>query len=63
MTSTEPWTSDIRFVPAPRRVDDIGFALRSAFSEPSRLPDPWVRLLARLDRVCGVAKAYSPENG
>ncbi|MBQ1479436.1 MULTISPECIES: hypothetical protein [Sphingomonas] len=47
--SSDPWTSDIRIVPAPRRVDDIGCTLRSAFSEPMRLPDAWVKLLSRLD--------------
>lgn len=49
MMSTEPMASDIRIVRAPRRTDDIGRALRSAFSEPVRLPDYWVRLLSRLD--------------
>jgi len=49
MTSTEAWTGLIHIVPAPRRVDDIGCALRAAFSDPLRLPDHWVRLLARLD--------------
>ncbi|WP_193754583.1 hypothetical protein [Sphingomonas sanguinis] len=49
MMSTEPTISDIRIVRAPTRTDDIGCALRSAFSEPIRLPDQWVRLLARLD--------------
>jgi len=50
MMSTESETSDIRFVRAPQRTDDIGCALRSAYSRPTRLPDIWVRLLARLDQ-------------
>ncbi|MEK9212666.1 hypothetical protein [Sphingomonas sp. 2378] len=61
MTTTDPWTNDIRIVPAPRRVDDIGMTLRAAFSEPSRLPDPWVRLLARLDRIRGVSGTRSDQ--
>ncbi len=48
--SNDIWTSDLRIVPAPRRVDDVGHALRSAFSESPRLPDAWVRLLSRIDR-------------
>jgi hypothetical protein len=50
MMSTESGTSDIRIVRAPQRTDDIGCALRSAYSRPTRLPDIWVRLLARLDQ-------------
>lgn len=50
MMSTDPRISDIRIVRAPRRTDDVGGALRSAYSRPVRLPDYWVRLLARLDR-------------
>ncbi|WP_294238913.1 hypothetical protein [uncultured Sphingomonas sp.] len=50
MMSTEPGNSEIRIVRAPRRTDDIGRALRSAFSDPICLPDHWVRLLSRLDR-------------
>jgi len=53
MMSTETGTSDIRIVRAPQRTDDIGCALRSAYSRPARLPDHWVRLLARLDRRLG----------
>jgi hypothetical protein len=50
MMSTDNGISDIRIVRAPRRTDDIGCALRSAYSRPTRLPDIWVRLLARLDQ-------------
>ncbi|MBB4047376.1 hypothetical protein [Sphingomonas zeae] len=53
MMSTETGTSDIRIVRAPQRTDDIGCVLRSAYSRPARLPDHWVRLLARLDRRLG----------
>jgi hypothetical protein len=50
MMSTEHGNSDVHIVRAPQRTDDIGCALRSAFSRPLRLPDQWVKLLARLDR-------------
>lgn len=50
MMSIEHGNSDIRLVRAPQRTDDVGCALRSAFSRPQRLPDQWVKLLARLDR-------------
>ncbi|WP_230483227.1 hypothetical protein [Sphingomonas sp. Leaf21] len=51
MTSTDPGSGEIRIVRAPRRTDNIGSTLRSAFSKPMRLPDHWVRLLDRLDRT------------
>ncbi|MET4896454.1 hypothetical protein RN629_04660 [Sphingomonadaceae bacterium jetA1] len=49
MIRNDLWTGECHIVPAPRRTDDLGVALRSVFGKPSRLPDAWIKLIARLD--------------